>query len=233
MKKYLTLVGLAIALAACNNQWDESKSQNSAAQWYEDNPIVESSSSSSSEEASSSSVAPSLVEQNATILVDQSFHDAAMVTGMARLKEMKTVKLTGNIGNAVLHVKLSRNGQTKGVAGVSVYSADLMSNGSILPETEWKRFRFLGANWQGRCVRVLHPDSDLQSGKGETVEKEYDLSDVPFTDGDDGCSNGSVSVDLQSKINDTGIVLGFYPSNPGYRLTVTVVHSGDLVVENL
>lgn len=226
MKNASLLLLPALLLAACGNQYDPAR-PSAAAVYYRDNPA------STVALSSSSSVSSSVPESHSVVLVDQSFEGAAAVTGIARLKEMKTVKLRGNVANASITFVLSRNGQNEGVAGVFAYSSELDEDGNIIPETEWTRFRAVGAEWQGRCQRILSGDSELLSGKGETVERGYNLLELPVSVGDDGCLTERKAIDLESKINDKGIALGFFPSNPGYHLKATLHYEGTLSVDAL
>ncbi len=143
---------------------------------------------------------------------------------------MKVQKIKGSVSDAYLSVYLSRNGQNEGVAGLAVYSAPLLADGQINVAREWNKFRFIGATWQGRCHRVLSPSSHLQSGEGETVEGHYILNAVPFTKGDDGCSNLSEDINLLELVNGDGLALGFFPSNTGYYVKAVLEYIGEVDV---
>lgn len=182
-------------------------------------------------ESSSSSSAEPVVETKTVVLVDQSYETARGVTGAARLRAMKTVKLGGNIKNAKLKFVLSRNGQNDGVDGVTVYSADLDDVGNIVPSTEWKRFRAVGGAWLGRGHCRFSLENDLIAGSGETVEAEYLLSEFPVSSGQPECTDEVLVEDFETRINTTGIVLGFLPTNQGYHLTVTMTYEGNLTMK--
>lgn len=226
MNRFIILLAPLVLLGACN-AYDPPRPSD-AAKYYNDN-IASSISLSSSESSSASSVK----KTHSVVLVDQSFESAAAVTGLERLKAMKTLKLRGNVSNASITFILSRNGQNEGVAGVFAYSAVLDEDGNIIPETEWTRFRAVGAEWQGRCFRILSGDSELLSGNSETVERGYNLLELPVTIDDEGCATGTTAIDLESKINDKGIALGFFPSNAGYHLKAILHYQGELTVDTL
>lgn len=227
MKNALLLLAPAFLFTACGNQYDLNRPFE-AANYYQENPA-----SSVPLSSSSSSASSSVSELKSIVLVDQSFEEASAVTGIERLKAMKTVKIRGNVRNASLTFVLSRNGQNEGVSGVFVYSAVLDEDGNIIPETEWTRFRAVGAEWQGNCRRILSGSSELLSGKGETIERGYNLLELPVSIGDDGCATGTKAIDLESKINDRGIALGFFPSNAGYHLKVILDYEGDVTIKHL
>lgn len=225
--KRLLLLAPILLLAACGNQYDNSRPTDGVAQWYEDHALSSSSSSSVESSSSSSSSASSLGEMKTIVLVDQSFETAASVSGAARLSAMRVKKLTGNVSAAEIHFELSRNGQNDGVAGVTVYSADLNDNGSINPETEWKRFRAIGS-WLGGGKCQLAGSNELLSGKGETVSATYSLNAVPVSSTQPECSAGTTNENFVDRLNSTGIALGFLTTNPAYNLRVTVTYFGDL-----
>lgn len=224
MNRFIVIAPL-LMLAACGNQYD-SKRPTAAAIYYHDNPA-------SSISLSSSAAASSSAVKHSVVLVDQSFEGAALAKGMARLKAMKTVRIKGDIHNSSITFTLSRNGQNEGVSGVFAYAAKLNEKGQIIPETEWIHFRAVGAEWQGLCRRVLGPNSDFLSGKGETVERDYKLLDLPVSVGDEGCATGTMAIDLESKINDNGIALGFFPSNTGYHLKAVLNYEGTVEITHL
>ena len=225
MKNVFLLLVPAFLITACGNQYDPVRPSDSV-RYYRDNPT-------SSVALSVSSASSSVSELKSVVLVDQTFESAAAVTGIERLKAMKTVMIRGDVRNASLTFVLSRSGQNEGVSGVFAYSAVLDEDGIIIPETEWTRFRAVGAEWLGNCRRILSNDSELLSGKGETVERGYNLLDLPVSIGDEGCATGTKAIDLESKINDSGIALGFFPSNADYHLKVFLNYEGDLTIKQL
>lgn len=195
-----------------------------------EDPVMEEPASSES----SSVVAPPATpaERRSVVLVDQSFETSADVTGAARLKAMRVQKLTGTVRNARLHFTLSRNGQNEGVAGVVAYSGDLTENGGgVIFDSEWRSFPAVGATWIGNGKCAISQGSELLSGKDETVEAEYSLSALPISSGKPDCTDESFTVDLESRLNATGIALGFLPTNQGYHLKVEMTYEGDLTMK--
>lgn len=189
--------------------------------------------------AVSSSVASEVPSQTVS-LVSQSF-DKVTSGGITGLSEMGVKKIKGHLDKASLTLDLQGSGKW-GV--VAMYFAPLLpakldAKGNVTfreginIDQEWKRFRFIGATWNGQCKRLVSPKSFGSVGT-VPANMTFDLSALPLTKGEDGCDNTQDIVNVVDMINaNGGGYIGFLTSPPSYTLKADLVYTGNIEVTPL
>lgn len=185
--------------------------------------------------ASVSSSVQSVTPTDAQIitLVDQNFAHVKGTTGAARLKAMQTKLIKGNMESGSLTFELDRGENKKSFSAVSMYVMPII-DGKVQPEKEWKRFRFVDAQYIGNCSRALSPKSNFTTLGKQTAVATYDLASFPTTN-EDPCVNTTEVHNFIRSMNtentDVDFAFGFMPSDYG-NLKVSLRYSGDITVSD-
>lgn len=231
MKRLLLPALLAVSLAACTvRQYEPERPAYTPPATEPAAEIV----------APSSSSAP--VEQwKEVILTDRTFERAVGVKGMDWLKAIGTVRVEGQMKKAELVIELTRGAEDdgKGWSAIGAYFAPLATryaeDGTKLfdypDETTYgTRLHFLDAEWRGDCHRHVAPSSSFGVLKEHDNSTTLDFAAVPMTKDDDGCETGQKKVNMLDIVNDTGLVIGFMPSDTRYHGKVTLRYIGEATV---
>lgn len=200
----------------------------------EDGCVKDSSSSTAATSSSSSSSfeAEPEKEWHEVVLVDQNFAHVGDNTGIERLRAMQTKVLKGTLEEAHLTFYLDRGSNDKSFSAVAMYQMPY-NDGVAQSGLEWKRFRFVDAQWVGNCNRNLSPKSGLTTLGVQNIQATYDLSAFPTTP-EDACSTEGLVHDFVNAFNstdpDVDFAFGFMPSDLNANLKVTLDYVGDLEI---
>ena len=223
MRKFLPL-GLVLALlTACtvHERYPEQPAQ-IAPPAYDEAP------------ASSSSATQAPAQTQEVVLVDRTYVGANGKKGREWLDAVGAVLVQGHIRGGLLQVELTRGEKLTGWSAVGMYLAEVgtSKNGNAYPdETRFgTRLHFINAEWRGDCARHLAPSSSFGVLKEHSNSMLTDVSAVPVTRGDDGCTAGMEDINLAKIVNDGGLFLAFAPSDETYHVKVTLRYVGDITV---
>lgn len=160
---------------------------------------------------------PEVIPMKEVTLVDQDYTGVGSLKGAEWLRAIKTQLVKGDITDGELVVTLERGGDNTSWSAAGMYFARAaQGEGFTYPdETSFgTRLHFLSAEWRGTCgSRSLAPNASFGVLKEHEATLTIPLREVRMTKGDDGCETGTVTHNLLDMINDTGLYMGFAPSD--------------------